>query len=43
MSVLEKPVCDECGNEMVRIDGQWVCPICDDVTIYTEDEVNDGT
>lgn len=29
-------VCDE-GHGMVIVDGERVCPICDDVTLYMED------
>lgn len=34
---------DVCPNhqrlvEKIEVDGERVCPICDDVTLYTEDE-----
>lgn len=38
MSISDDPKCDECGNVKIQVEGEWVCPICDDVTLFTEDE-----
>ncbi len=35
---MSEQTCPTCGGELIEVDGEMVCPLCDDVTIYSEDK-----